>query len=227
MSIGGRFMWDDAGQATNAHIMYYDFPTAPIVHEMYNITAPAFVDGLNFFKTKGSGEEMSLRRGPYGLIVACEEGSILVQGYQTRRTCVAYDRKGKEIKMFHGSGGANHWVNFIEAVRSGRRADLHAEIEEGHISTSSAHPSNISYRLGEVAPVKQQRAQIDSVPGFEESFNRFQVTLKGHGIDPNTATLGPWLEIDRKKECFKNNDRANELVRGSYRESFNVPDLSI
>jgi len=230
MSIGGRFMWDDAGQAANAHIMCYDFPTAPIVHEIYNIEAPAFVDGLNvkLFNTKGTREENRvervLREGPYGLIVAYEEGSVLVQPYQAHWTCVAYDRQGKTIESF--SGGTDHFVNFIRAVRSGRREDLNAEIEEGHISTASAHTSNISYRLGEVASVKQQRAQIDGVPCFNESFDRFQVTLKGHGIDPDTATLGPWLEIDRKKERFKNHDRANKLVLGSYRESFKVPDLS-
>ena len=227
ISIGGRFMWDDAGQATNAHIMYYDFATAPVFHEIYNITAPSFVDGLNIFKTKGTRAESTLRRGTYGLIVACEEGSILVQPYAYEaQTCVAYDRNGKEIKSFHGSGGYYHFFNFIKAVRSGRREDLHAEVEKGHFATVSAHTSNISYRLGEVASVKQQRAQVDSVPGFNESFDRFQVTLKDHGIDPNTATLGPWLEIDRKKECIKNNDRANRLVVGSYRESFKVPDLS-
>jgi len=228
MSIGGRFMWDDAGQAANAHIMYYDYPTAPVIHEMYNIKAPAFVDGLNFFKTKGTRDEANLRRGPYGLIVYCEEGSILTQAYLPDRICVAYDRKGKEIKVFNGrGGGAKHILNFTEAVRSGKREHLNAEIEQGHISTASAHTSNISYRLGEVASVKKQLAQIDGLPGFNESFGRLQVTLKGHGIDPNTATLGPWLEVDRKNECFRNNDRANKLVRGSYRESFNVPNISI
>lgn len=224
MSIGGRFMWDDAGQATNAHIMYYDFATAPVVHEIYNVTAPAFCDALNIFKTKGTKEEMLLRRGPYGLIVAHEEGSILVQPYRPHRTCVVYDRKGKEIKAF--SGHTDHFVNFIQAVRSGRREDLNAEIEEGHISTASAHTSNISYRVGKVASVRQQRAQINDVPGFNESFDRFQTTLKGHGIDPNTATLGPWLEMDRKKECFKNHDQANDIVRGYYREPYVIPEVS-
>ena len=222
MSIGGRFMWNDAGQATNAHIMYYDFATAPVVHEMYNVTAPKFVDGLSI--PQGTKEAATVRRGPYGLVVACEGGSILVQAYQANRTCVAYDTKGKEIKVFSGLG--NHFVNFIQAVRSGRREDLNAEIEQGHFSTASAHTANISYRVGKVASVKQQLARIDEVPGFKDSFDRLQVTLKGHGIDPNTATLGPWLEIDREKECIKDNDPANELVRGSYRDAFKVPDFS-
>jgi len=223
--VDGRFIWDDAAQTPNAHIMYYDFPTAPIVHEIYNVSAPStFFDMLITFKTKGTREELLLRRGPYGLIVECEEGVVLTQTYQAHRTSVAYDRKGREIKTF--SDRDDHFVNFIQAVRNGRREDLNAEVEEGHISTASAHTSNISYRVGEVASVKQQLAQIDGIPGFKALYDRFQMILKDHGVDPNTATLGVWLEIDRKKERIKNNDGANKLLVGSYRESFNVPDLS-
>ena len=41
-----------------------------------------------------------------------------------------------------------------------------------------------------------------------------------------TATLGPWLEIDPKTETLKNNDTADRLARGFYREPFIVPDVS-
>ncbi len=50
--------------------------------------------------------------------------------------------------------------------------------------------------------------------------------LKAHKVDPATSTLGPWLECDRENECFKDHDKANELVRGYYREPYVVPDLS-
>ncbi len=43
---------------------------------------------------------------------------------------------------------ANHWANFLEAMRSGKDADLRADINEGHLSTSLCHLANISYRLG-------------------------------------------------------------------------------
>jgi len=227
MSIGGRFMWDDAGDAANAHIMCYDFAGAPLIHEIYNVQAPGFVDGLKLPKSiKGSRADRMLRHGPYGFVVTCEGGFILVQAYQAHETCVAYDHKGKQIKSFHGRGGGNHFVNFIEAVRGGKREHLRAEVEEGYISTATIHTANISYRLGEVASVKRQQAAIAGVSGFTEAFERFQTTLKGHKIDPNTATLGPWLEIDRDKECVKNNDKANELVRGCYRKPYIVPDIS-
>ena len=35
----------------------------------------------------------------------------------------------------------NHYVNFIDAVRSRKPQQLNSEIEEGHISSSLAHPS--------------------------------------------------------------------------------------
>ncbi|MBC8373333.1 MAG: Gfo/Idh/MocA family oxidoreductase [Planctomycetes bacterium] len=227
MSIGGRFMWDDAGDTANAHIMCYDFPAAPVIHEIYNVTARNFVDGLKLPKSiKGSRADRMLRHGPYGLIVTCEGGIILTLAYQAHETCIAFDRKGKQVKSFHGRGGANHFVNFIEAVRSGKRQHLRAEIAEGYLSTSTTHTANISHRAGKVAPVKQQQAAIAGIPGFGEAFERLQTTLKGHKIDPNSATLGPWLEIDRDKQCIKGNDKANQIVRGQYRKPFIVPDIS-
>jgi len=47
-----------------------------------------------------------------------------------------------------GTGGGNHFENFINALRSGRREDLTCEIEEGHASTVLPHMANIAYRRG-------------------------------------------------------------------------------
>jgi predicted dehydrogenase len=44
-------------------------------------------------------------------------------------------------------GGASHYVNFIDAIRSGKNEDLHGEILEGHISACLPNLANISYRL--------------------------------------------------------------------------------
>ena len=41
-----------------------------------------------------------------------------------------------------------HWANFIGAVRSRKRQDLTAEIEEGALSCTLMHLANISYRVG-------------------------------------------------------------------------------
>ncbi len=49
------------------------------------------------------------------------------------------------------AGGAvsdGHFVNFIDAVRSGKKEELNCDIEEGAMSTALPHLANISYRLG-------------------------------------------------------------------------------
>lgn len=43
---------------------------------------------------------------------------------------------------------ANHWANFVEAVRAGKDDVMHCSIHEGHLSTSLCHLANISYRTG-------------------------------------------------------------------------------
>jgi hypothetical protein len=44
--------------------------------------------------------------------------------------------------------GGDHYLNFIDAVRSRKREELNAEIEEGAASTVLVHLANISYRVG-------------------------------------------------------------------------------
>lgn len=209
VSIGGRFVFNDACNVPNTQIIYYDFPTAPLLYEVHNL-----------YKTKGSNETPTFRGEQVGVIVDCEGGSVsLYRG-------IAWDNEGKQIKSF--SGGGDHFVNFIEAVRSGRREDLNADVLEGHISTAVCHTGNISYRLGNKTSMKEMRAQVQDISIFSDMFHRLLEHLAGHEIDVDagTVTLGPWLEIDRENERFKGNEQANHLVRGFYREPYIVPDLS-
>ena len=41
------------------------------------------------------------------------------------------------------------------------------------------------------------------------------------------STLGPWLQCDAARECIQDNPKANELVRGSYRQPFAVPEITV
>jgi hypothetical protein len=43
---------------------------------------------------------------------------------------------------------ANHYANFIEAIRAGKSELLNCEINEGFYSTAIPHLANISYRTG-------------------------------------------------------------------------------
>ena len=209
MSIGGRFVFNDAGNVPNTQIIYYDFPTAPLLYEVHNL-----------YKAKSSNEVPTFRGEQVGVIVDCEGGSVsLYRG-------IAWDNEGKQIKSF--SGGGDHFVNFIEAVRSGRRETLNAEILEGHISTAVCHTGNISFRLGKKASREEMRAQVQDISIYSDMFHRLLEHLASHEIDVDAkaVTLGPWLEIDQGNEHFKDNEQANHLVRGFYREPYVMPDLS-
>ena len=43
---------------------------------------------------------------------------------------------------------ADHFTNFLDAIRSGKNETLNCDIVEGHYSTALPHLANISYRLG-------------------------------------------------------------------------------
>ncbi len=47
-----------------------------------------------------------------------------------------------------GGGLANHYLNFIEAIKSGNQSLCNGDIVEGHHSAALVHLANISYRLG-------------------------------------------------------------------------------
>jgi predicted dehydrogenase len=207
MSIGGRFRYHDACDVPNTQIIYYDFPTAPLLYEVHNLP-----------KAEGTEEMPDFRGERVGVIVNCEGGSVsLYRG-------IAWDNAGKQLQTF--SGGGNHFGNFIDAVRNGRRQDLNAEIEVGHVSTAVCHLGNISHRLGQAATIEQQRAAFRDLPLGDAMVNRFAAHLEAHKIDLNTATLGPWLEVDRKNERFQDHDKANRLVHGFYRDPFVVPEMA-
>jgi hypothetical protein len=207
MSMGGRFLFHDACDVPNAQIIYYDWPTAPVLYEVHNLR-----------RSKGTDIVPSFRGERVGVIVECEGGSVsLYRG-------VACDNQGQQIRTFVGEG--DHFVNFIEAVRSGRIEQLQAEIEVGHVSTAVCHAGNISYRVGTVASESGQRAALEDIPLWTEMHERFISHLEANAIDLNTVTLGPWLEVDQARECFSGHPEANALARGFYREPYTVPDLS-
>ena len=208
MSIGGRFVFNDAGDVPNTQIIYYDYPEVPILYEVHNMR-----------KAKGSKEAPTFRGSRTDVCVQCEGGyAMVISG----RVC---DNDGKEIKKF--GGGEDHYQNFIKAVRSGKRADLNADVLEGHISTAICHAGNVSYRLGKPAPIAEAKAAVGHAPLFAEMYDRLLVHLKAHEVDPATATLGPWLELDPQNERFKDNARANALVKGFYRKPWTVPEIKI
>ncbi len=207
ISIGGRFVFDDAGDVPNTQIIYYDFPSRPVLYEVHNLRA-----------AKGSNAVPDFRGSQTDVCAHCADGYAFVRSGQV------FDNQGQQIQTF--GGGEDHFENFIRAVRSGRQEDLNADVFEGHRSTAVTHLGNISYRVGRLASQAEVREQIAGVALLEAMFDRLVTHLKAHEIDADAPTiaLGQWLDVDVQNECFQNHDQANALVAGSYRAPYLLPD---
>ncbi len=136
-AMGGHYMFDDDQQTPNTLVATFEFDGVgkrkmlvfEVRHWMSNHEA-----GLGEGKTKDSNT--------IGVVFYGSKGYLTVGGgYKTFL--------GKEQTPGpSGKAGGDHFANFVQAVRSRKRTELNAEIEEGAISTVLVHLANMSYRLG-------------------------------------------------------------------------------
>jgi hypothetical protein len=81
---------------------------------------------------------------------------MAIEGYNSYKTFLG---RKQEPGPSRREGGSN-WENFIKAVRSRKREDLNADIEEGHLSAALMHLANISYRVGRSIEFDSAKDQI-------------------------------------------------------------------
>ena len=105
-------------------------------------------------------------------MVDCEGGSMVIPNYTSAKIL---DKDGAEIKKF--SGSSSHFANFIDAVRSRKPSDLHADILEGHLSSALCHTGNISYRLGKTQSPEEIREAVKGNKDLAEALGRMEEHL--------------------------------------------------
>jgi predicted dehydrogenase len=203
LSYGGRFGYEDAGETANTQVVIHNYGDKSLVFE---------VRGLKTGDLKGAR---------VGVIFECEEGYVVMTSYDSG---TAFDKRGMKIRDF--SGSANHFSNFLKAVRSRNFKDLYADIEEGHLSSALCHMGNISYLLGSTVPVGEAVERIDDIKSNDaakETFDRTIEHLKANDALPAEITVGPNLEFDPKSETFVGEEKANQMLTRDYRRPFVVP----
>jgi predicted dehydrogenase len=126
LASGGRFGYSDDGQTPNTLHVSYEFGDCELQFE---------VRGLP------TNNELKVKIGDlfYGT-----EGILAVTSYTNWQ---AYFGPNLE-KGPSGTGGGDHFANFVTAVRARDHKLLAADIEEGHLSSAYCHLGNIAYRLG-------------------------------------------------------------------------------
>jgi len=210
VSLGGRLGYKDNGDVANSQVTIFQWDDALLVSD---------VRGLEI-KTP---EDYGLKAGPLGVanIWWGTEGYVVAPSYASG---VAFDYDGKELGKWSGGGDQHHYDNFIEAVKSRRREDLHLDIEDGHLSSALAHLGNVSWALGDVvAPGTRTSLAVDDkrVQRTLESFDRH---LADNGVDfaATQLTLGRTLTVDPKTEQ-SDDAEANRLFTREYRKGYELP----
>ncbi len=214
---GGRLGWDDAGTSPNTHFVYMDCGDIPVIMDVHNLPRGKGVNGGDVYKR---------RRTNSFLVVECENG-YYAGGRGGGR---AYDQDGKVLKKFKGDAGGAHAQNFIDAMRSRKKEQLNAEIEDIHLSSAWCHLGNISYRLGNQYSREQAEAQVVDFQGWNDVIADFHEHLKANEIDAGAGDikLGAMLEIDAEKETFVGASAttpALNLLRRQYRRGYEVPEV--
>lgn len=214
VSIGGRFGYDDDGETPNTQTVLLDYPNAPLVFEVRGLP-----DSPN-------GPRMSSYRGGRVSVVIEFEGGYFVG----TDGGVFFDHDGKRVKAYRSGLSSEHHINFLDAMRSRRSADLNASVLDGHLSSALCHMGNISQRLG-TAISKEQLVEECNAPGIRsEVFGRMLEHASVHESDftNRKMTLGPTLAFNPQSERFEGplSDRANSLLKGDYRAPFTIPELS-
>ena len=215
---GGRLGWDDAGTTPNTHFIYMDTGEIPVIVDVHNLPRAKGVRGDDVYKR---------RRTKAFLVVECENGYYA----GGRGGGASYDQEGKKLQSFKGDGGRAHAQNFIDAVRSRKKDDLNAEIEQTHYSSAWCHLGNISWQLGKEKSYNRAEAE-QSVKDFQpwnDVIGDFHEHIKANEIDlaKYDVRMGVELQIDAEKETFTGDTatpKALGLLSREYRKGFEVPD---
>ncbi len=204
-SIGGRFGYIDDGETANTQLCVFDYDPETLIFE---------VRGLPTKDYKGVR---------VGNIWVGTDGYVVCPNYSGG---VAYDKSGVIIAKFSGGNDQYHFDNFIKAVRSRNPADLTADIADGHLSAALCHIANISYRLGEEAPLSRPFS-VSSHKTVTEFMAQMLEHLKENKVDldKTIGRFGPLLTVDPKTERFTNNSAANNLLFREYRKGFELKDI--
>ena len=228
VSIGGRLGYADAGDTPNSQLIYFDYPDAPLIFETRGLPR-----SMRAQKNWDSNTMDRFRGGQVAAIVQCERGHVLIGAFAVPRI---YDRAGKAIEDWKegadlaGDTGDDHFRNWLQAVAAHDRSQLHAEILEGHLSTTLCLTGEVSHRVGEEMAVEEIAERIAGNDVLSSAFDRMTSHLRANEVDidgeQKRLTMGAELEFDNTTEDFCGHSEANSLLTRNYRAQFVVPDLA-
>ena len=155
-SAGDHFMFDDDQTTPNTQISTLDFNK--------NGKKAILVFEVRHWMTNNEGgigqdkdaNGMVRDSNCIGNIFYGSEGYMATDGYTEYKTFLGRKQEPGPSKR----AGGSTWQNFINTVRSRKREEQHADIEEGHLSSALMHLANISYKTGRSIDFDPKTEQI-------------------------------------------------------------------
>jgi hypothetical protein len=209
LGFGGRFGYKDDGQTPNTLVALMDWGDAQLVFE---------VRGLHTDEFKARNIPMGTR---VGNVIYGDQGIMVIPNYTD---AVVYDLDGNLVRQFRGGG--DHFRNFIDAVRSRKRSELNAEIEQGNLSSALCHLPNISYLLGKQSPFNPRTKAFGDEKEAYEALGRVEDHLAANNIvlADEKYDVGPVLSVNANHWNFGGNTAANRLATAEYRAPYLLPE---
>ncbi len=203
LGLGGRFGYEDDGETPNTELVFCDYGDCQLIFEVRGLETP------------------DLKGAKVGNIFYGEQGIMVIPSYSK---AIVYDNDGNKVTEF--DAGGDHMRNFLDAVRSRRHTDLHADIEEGRLSSALCHLGNVSYLLGELVPFNSHSKAFGDNKEAYETFARFEEHLAANKVvlKETKYRLGRELQIDPARETCGSDSRANRLLTREYRKPYVVPE---
>ena len=202
-AAGGHFLFDDDQQTPNVITVAYEFKTPEakaklmtfevrgwMTNHEAEIGSPVFSGGgvpeagLKSPSTSAGASKKTLgpasgKPSTIGNLYYGSLGYLAIANYDSYRSFLGSDEEPGPAK--HEPVGNEHFVNFIDCMRSRKAEDLHAPILEGHLSATLVHLANASYRLGRTINFDPE---TESVVGDAEATELLKGTYRAPYIVP-------------------------------------------
>ena len=201
-AIGGHFLFDDDQETPNTITAIYEFRTPEGKTKMMNfevrgwmtnheaeIGTPQFEGGD--VPAAGITAAARNRNRSDPLQASLRRLAIFTTGQKgiwrfriTARTNRSSVRTTSRVQQKEAPVRNEHFVNFIECMRSRKAEDLHAPIREGYLSTTLVHLANASYRLGRTIHLDPQ---TEMVVGDAEATAMLKGTYRAPFVVPESV----------------------------------------
>ncbi len=177
-AVGGHFMFDDDQQTPNTLNCAFEYAMPDGKPKLLEFEVRHWITNHEaYIGTPTLGDPARAPRGQKSAAPIQDRNAIGNIYYGPKGYMATGDEDADAYATWFGPEqepgptaheGGDHFANFIDCVRSRKKEDLHAPIEEGYVSAGMVHLANASYRLGRTIRFNPETEQAIDDPEAEK-----------------------------------------------------------